>query len=140
MVSNMKKNIITDVIKANGSNPITKDKFIGIVVMLTLSRDFFSKNTSVSSFINEVFGLNFLNYAVRSRTLMCAKVSRHINDLCEDELKKSIYKMKEVIMCNAENFNIEIDEVSTKPKTHKKKNAFNNMNKWMNDPDKEYLK
>lgn len=133
----MKKNIITDIIKADENNPITKDKFIGIVVMLTLSRDFFSSNTSVSSFLNEVFGLHFLNYAVRSRTLMCAKTSRHINDLSEGELEKSIYKMKAVIMCHTEKFNIEKNEIIAKPKMHKKKSAFDNMNKWMSVPDKK---
>lgn len=133
----MKKNIITDIIKANENNPITKDKFIGIVVMLTLSRDFFNSNTSVSSFLNEVFGLHFLNYAVRSRTLMCAKTSRYINDLSEGELEKSIYKMKKVIMCHTDKFNIEKNEIIAKQKMHKKKSAFDNMNKWMSDPDKK---
>ncbi|EKN6227961.1 hypothetical protein DVP38_13035, partial [Yersinia enterocolitica] len=73
-----------------------KEHMIGLVIMLILSREIFNTNLEVSNFISNIFGIKFPNYAIRSRTLMSAKLARHINELDEKEIESDYRKLSVV--------------------------------------------
>ncbi len=58
------------------NNTSSKEHVIGFFVCVILNRDLFKSNEQVSRFLNLVLNLSLLPYAVRSRTIMCAKASR----------------------------------------------------------------
>ncbi|HEA1230510.1 TPA: hypothetical protein RVE06_004466, partial [Escherichia coli] len=59
----MNKQLIKALNKANNM-PMTKENFLGLVIMLILSKEVFRSNFDVSKFINKTFKISFLNYAV----------------------------------------------------------------------------
>ncbi|EKN4847062.1 hypothetical protein ACONXG_000577 [Yersinia enterocolitica] len=65
---------------------VTKEAAIGFFIGLILDKDLFKLNQNVSAFSEDVFRIHFLPYAVRSRTLMCAKICRHLIDKDQKEL------------------------------------------------------
>ncbi|MFE8152949.1 hypothetical protein RBA63_13855 [Brenneria goodwinii] len=104
----------------------SKDSFLGLTIMLIFSKELFPTNKTVSEFIYRIFDLEFLNYALRSRTLMVAKLARKINDMNEDELKKRY----DALLFDLRS-TIELTEgIDVKRSNTKKKNAINNLNKW----------
>lgn len=105
---------------------LTKDNILGMTIMLVLSKEFLPTNKHVSEFIKQIFGITFLNYAVRSRTLMVAKLARKINDMDEDELKAVVPLL--VVMAR-ESLISEEEELIIR--SNKKKNAIKNLNKWI---------
>ncbi|MGP0152634.1 hypothetical protein [Pantoea ananatis] len=107
---------------------LTKDSILGITIMLVLSKDFLPTNKHAAEFIKQIFGINFLDYAVRSRTLMVAKLARKINDMDESELRSVISLL--VIMAR-EHLTSEEEVEDLKKVKNKKKNAIKNLSKWI---------
>lgn len=72
---------------------IPKYKIIGIVSVLLLSKQIFSKNADIEEFLNDVFGLKFKAYLYRTRTMIVARVTKEIIALeKDDEYKNKLYK------------------------------------------------
>ncbi len=115
--------------------PIAKENFLGLVIMMVLSKDVFSSNFAVSEFINKTFRISFLNYIVRSRTLMCAKLCRHINGLSENDMK--ITYMDFLNNINTLTIDTNGDNKPTSKSTSKNKHAIRNLNIWFNANKKD---
>ncbi|MGR1227230.1 hypothetical protein [Escherichia coli] len=130
----MNKQLIKALNKANNM-PLTKENFLGLVIMLILSKEVFRSNFDVSKFINKTFKISFLNYAVRSRTLMCAKICRHINELSENDIKMAYTHFLNNINTLDIIFN-DANKTRQKP-TSKSKHAIRNLNIWINANKKE---
>lgn len=115
--------------------PMPKENMIGLVVMLVYSKDVFRTNIDVSIFLKKVFDISFLTYAIRSRTLMCAKICRHINNLNEDQFKQALFQFLATLS------QIRDDDLYLSDKDYKSniksKNAYNNMHKWLTGNKKE---
>ncbi len=105
----------------------SKDSFLGLVILLLLSKDFFPTNKHAAEFANKHFNVEFLNYVLRSRTLMSAKLSRIIVNMTDDELKKChaflLFELRSDIG--------KLEDIDIKKYNRKKKNAINNLNKWI---------
>ncbi|EFH9337091.1 TPA: hypothetical protein L6753_004522 [Escherichia coli] len=130
----MNKQLIKALNKANNM-PMTKENFLGLVIMLILSKEVFRSNFDVSKFINKTFKISFLNYVVRSRTLMCAKICKHINELSENDIKMAYTHFLNNINTLDIIFN---DAIKTSQKsTSKSKHAIRNLNIWINANKKE---
>ncbi|EIM6185163.1 hypothetical protein LNN10_005145 [Escherichia coli] len=130
----MNKQLIKALNKANNM-PMTKENFLGLVIMLILSKEVFRSNFDVSKFINKTFKISFLNYDVRSRTLMCAKICRHINELSENDIKMAYTHFLNNINTLDIIFN-DANKTSQKS-TSKSKHAIRNLNIWINANKKE---
>ncbi|HGM5293818.1 TPA: hypothetical protein ACKP0P_000348 [Serratia marcescens] len=121
----MDKNLKKSLNKAYHS-PYSKDSFLGLTIMLLFSKEFLPTNKHAADFVKKYFKVEFLSYAIRSRTLMSAKLSRIILDMTDDELKKC-----HAFLILTLKYDIEIfEEVDIKKSNSKKKNAINNLNKW----------
>ena len=59
---------------------VTKEAAIGFFVCLIFDKELFKTNQDLRNFAETVFNINFLPYAARSRTLMCAKICRFFNE------------------------------------------------------------
>lgn len=92
-----------------------KHKAIGILNSLILSKKIFKKNTQVSLFLETYFNIHLSKYMLGSRTLICGKISRHINDIDEyDELITLLNSLYKVLykLSNEENlFDKDINDV-----------------------------
>lgn len=106
---------------------LTKDNILGMTIMLVLSKEFLPTNKHVSEFIKQIFGITFLDYAVRSRTLMVAKLARKINGMDEDELRAVV----PLLVGMARESLISEEEEELNIRSNKKKNAIKNLNKWI---------
>ncbi|CAI1523037.1 hypothetical protein [Serratia fonticola] len=106
---------------------IAKESFLGLVVTLMLSKEIFKNNSDVASYAKEVFNIHFLPYAVRSRTLMVAKLCRVIINYNEITVKKISIKTYQYIN---EHFVIEDENRIISSKNYKT-NALDNMDKWI---------
>ncbi len=123
-------NQLTKAINKANHMPMIKENFLGLVIMLILSKDIFSSNIAVSEFITKTFKISFLNYAIRSRTLMCAKICRHINELDDATLKLAYVQfIQNVSLLDVETTNAPTSNQKTNSKG---KHAIRNLNKWIN--------
>lgn len=104
----------------------SKDSFLGLAIMLLFSREFLPTNKHAADFVKKYFKVEFLSYAIRSRTLMSAKLSRIIIDMTDDELKKCHTFLLFTLRSDIET----LEEVGIKKSNSKKKHAINNLNKW----------
>lgn len=130
----MNKQLIRALNKANNM-PMTKENFLGLVIMLILSKDVFRTNLDVGEFINKTFKISFLNYVIRSRTLMCAKICRHINELDDNDVKLAHAHFLNNINTLDISFN-DANKASQKISS-KNKHAIRNLNIWINAIKKE---
>lgn len=121
MDNNLKKSIN----KAYHSS-YSKDSFLGLTIMLLFSKEFLPTNKHAADFANRHFKVEFLNYAIRSRTLMSAKLSRIIINMTDDELRKCHTSLLFTLRSDIEN----LEEIDIKKSNSKKKHAINNLNKW----------
>lgn len=80
-----------EVIKALVNKRISsKEEFIGLLTIAIYSKEIFVKNEDAGKFVKEIFDLNFLEYVVRSRTLLCARLSRRLVKMDKKEMKKCV--------------------------------------------------
>ena len=121
----MDKNLKKSINKAYHS-AYSKDSFLGLVIMLLFSKEFLPTNKNAADFVSRYFKVEFLNYAIRSRTLMSAKLSRIIINMSDDELKKCHAFLLLTLRSDTEI----LEDVDNKKTNSKKKHAINNLNKW----------
>lgn len=105
---------------------ISKETFLGVIVLLFMNKSIFVKNAYVSDFIKKIFEVEIPYYATKSRTLMIAKICRVIIGLDE---KKLILSHKATLSFLNEMLDADVDRNIYNKK--KSKNALSNMNKWM---------
>lgn len=121
---------INDILKQFKTKRFSKENFIGLIVCILLNKDIFSYNHEVSKFIKLSFDLQLPLYAVRSRTLMVAKICRHLVNFNEkeiDRLNNKIYT--NLTLALAEKFNL--SNYSDDKSKNIKNDALSNMNKWI---------
>lgn len=108
----------------------SKEYVIGFLISTILHKNLFSTNEQVSRFIELVFGLTLLPYAVRSRTIMCAKISRILVSCDGKQVseygEKSANYIIEAIKSIDNNHSLEI-----KKKRKSTKNATTNLDLWV---------
>lgn len=78
------------------NNKIPLYKTIGIFSVLLLSKEIFPCDAMIKRFLMEVLGLSYKEYVFRSRTLLCAQVTRDlINGKVVKDYKRKLYKFLE---------------------------------------------
>lgn len=105
---------------------VAKENFIGIISMIVLSSELFKKNSDVADYVEHTFDIHLLPYAVRSRTIIIAKLCRFLVKITDAESKKLSIKTYNYI---ASNFEIENDKILLSK--NKNSNALTNMEKWI---------
>ncbi|HCT8723776.1 TPA: hypothetical protein OUA76_000418, partial [Proteus mirabilis] len=81
---------------------IAKENLIGIIIMLLLSKNLFKRNIDVAEYVENTFGIELLPYAVRSRTIIIAKLCRTLVNITDLEAKKISIKTYGYITSNFE--------------------------------------
>lgn len=116
------------------------EEFIGYLPFIILSKEVFTKNTDITTFIEENFHIFFKQYVYSSRTLLLAKLIRYIFELPEEEQKTVIQlfcKLLKNILYEKESINNPkaIEKAIEEPKKKKtKKNDGNNaLENWLNN-------
>lgn len=105
--------------------------FIGVTAKILLSKQIFNKNIELTIFIKEIFDISFLPYVIKSRTLIMARVIKHINQLDNKEITTLTTKMRDyLIKLEIENSD-NIKEKKEKVVKNKKNNALDFMDKWI---------
>ena len=67
------------------NSKVPRYKMIGIMSELLLDKDVFKKNSDIVIFLQDVLGLKFKDYVIKSRTLIMAKTGRIVHNLDEKE-------------------------------------------------------
>lgn len=73
----------------------SREGFIGLITLVIYSREIFVKNEDAAKFVKTVFGLSFLDYVIKSRTLLCARLTRNLVSMSDKDIKESVYKASE---------------------------------------------
>lgn len=108
--------------------------FVGVTAKILLSKQIFKKNIDLSIFIQEIFDISFLNYVIRSRTLILARVIKHINQLNDKETTKLAIKMHNYLIkqgISDTNKEKEKEKEKEKKVKNKKNNTLDFMDKWI---------
>ncbi|UQD53506.1 hypothetical protein C0971_16880 [Bacillus methanolicus] len=79
-----------------------KANFIGTISQLILQRKIFKRNSDISYFIEEVFKTEFLDYVMKSRTLLISRLIRIVNSANKKEFSEIIARFNNYII-NAKN-------------------------------------
>lgn len=98
--------------------------FIGLNTLLIFSKELFRKNSEIEDFLQSVYGIKFLPYVFRSRTIVVAKLSRLIKDFDEKQIVKHLKKISLY-------FEME-SSATTDRKKPKNENANEKLDKWWN--------
>lgn len=123
--SNDNKQIINQRLDQSKNNLID---LLGILVAIIVGKEYFKRNSEVGLFIEEILGVTFPEYVIRSRTLMAARACRLVINYEEKETEKIIYKinlkLKEIMS--------EEEKSTVSPiKKNKKKNENDKLEKWL---------
>jgi hypothetical protein len=104
--------------------------FMGVMAELLLSKELFKRNDDLKVFIQEIFGIQPLEYLFKSRTLLLSRIIRIIESAEKDQLKKYIQSVYNYIDINAVTVgNSEI--VTNKITTKKGKNStIDTIDRW----------
>ena len=79
-------------------NDVNKVELMGIMGILIISKDLIRKNIDVGNFVEDVMGVNFPEYVIKSRTLISARVNRILVDIEDDaEIRKIRKKVLEYL-------------------------------------------
>ncbi|HCT3284840.1 TPA: hypothetical protein RG697_003419 [Morganella morganii] len=105
---------------------VAKENFIGIINILVLSNELFKRNADVADYVRQTFDIKLLPYAVRSRTIIIAKLCRVLVQITDMESRKLSKKTYDYI---ASNFEIDNNKISLTK--NKNSNALANMEKWI---------
>lgn len=65
-----------------------KHVLLGVSSSIILSKEIFPKNDDLKIFLKETYNLEFRDYVFKSRTLIVARVIRHINKLESNDTEK----------------------------------------------------
>lgn len=117
-------NIKEVLIKLENRN-LEHSEFIGIVYCIIHSKEIFQRNKDIDPFLEEVFGFKYLQYILNSRTLMSARVAKHVLNLEEEGIKEIRKNLIEYLK------KIKNDSNETNKNKTKKKNANDKLNIWL---------
>ena len=95
--------------------------YIGIVCLILYSKDFFASNNEIKKFLEEVFDIVYLEYVMKSRSLIVARTTRYILGLEVKEINRSKVNLIRYI----ENLR------GLKHKKNKKLNENDKLNIWL---------
>lgn len=84
---------------------IYKYKLIGIVSALLLSKDVFKHNADIGEFLINVFGIEFKEYVMRSRTMVVARISKELFFI--EDTKDCISRLTDFIIDKAKDMSNE---------------------------------
>lgn len=113
--------------------PLSKEEFIGLITIVIYSKDIFVKNEDVANFVKNIFGLSFLDYVIKSRTLLCARLARNLVSMNDAEIKNATSKV--TLYFKTKEFIIQSDEDLSKNKkvlSTQKHNANRDVSTWIN--------
>lgn len=74
------------------SKDIPVYQMMGIVSELVLSKTVFKKNNDISDFIKKIFGIEFKDYVMKSRTMILARTVRLIST--SSDIEYQVYRKK----------------------------------------------
>lgn len=86
---NKNERIDHNLINKKLNNKVDNIDFSGIVSYMIFSQQIFPKNKDISIFLRETFEISYLDYVMRSRCLIVARITRQIMNLSENELQKA---------------------------------------------------
>lgn len=127
MKSDHNKDFVIVIEKLNNTN-IDKINLMGIVSYTLFSREIFPKNKDIIKFLEEVLGLSYLDYVIKSRSLISARVLKHIVAIEEQELRLIIQKIKKYLMGLLPEEDIYYNRNNNR---NKKKNANDKLGTWL---------
>ncbi len=105
--------------------------FMGVVSYAIYSKEVFPKNKGIVEFLDTVFGLKYLDYVIKSRSLITARVTRHILSLEDDELRKSVQNIVNYITSMYPEVETKKESSRNNNKSAKKKNANEKLGTWL---------
>jgi hypothetical protein len=107
-----------------------KISFMGAVSQVVLSKQFFKNNSDITPFLKEVFDIEFLEYVMKSRTLILSRLLRVIDSYEEKKLNEVIKKYKTYINHLSTSTNPEKTKV-VQNNTYKKSDDFGDtLSRW----------
>lgn len=106
----------------------SKQELIGLITIALYSKEIFPKNSDAHIFINEVFNISYLDYVVRSRTLLCARLSRSLVAMDENKLEKIAKKLSTFFSIN---YSISKENQVVNTNKGYKGNANQDVDKWI---------
>lgn len=111
----------------------SKEEFIGIIATAIYSRDVFVKNDDAAKFIRIVFGLSFLDYVIKSRTLLCARLTRNLVSMSDKDLYDTAHKVSDYFKTDRYiiDYNIKLHTFNKINKKNKN-NASRDVGTWIN--------
>lgn len=102
---------------------LDKAELVGLVSLLIYSKDIFNSNKDIGPFIELLFGYNYPDYIMKSRTLIVAKSSRHMNSMDSDSLS-NIHKKISIYL------NVKTSTNEQNKSTNNKK-SYDKLNTWL---------
>ena len=111
-------------------NDVNKVELMGIMGILIISKDLIRKNIDVGNFVEDVMGVNFPEYVIKSRTLISARVNRILVDVEDDAEIRKIRKKVLEYLDDTENEKLP-DELEKTTKKVKKENENDKLKKWL---------
>lgn len=100
---------------------------LGLYGYIMFCKDLFKKNEELNLFIKDIFGLEFPQYIVKSRTLMAARVNKYIYYMKQNELKDLLINTKKYFNENGIN-DLENNKIKEK---RKNKNENDKLDAWL---------
>jgi len=115
------------ILKRVETSYISKEELIGLTISMMLSKDIFKTNKDVSDFASQEINLDFLEYAIKSRTLMIARTARKISEFDDKDQKKLVSSIRNYCFNH-----MILEDKHQKNHTEKSKNNANkSMEKWI---------
>lgn len=118
------------VIEKLNSNKIDYISFMGIASYIIYSKEIFPRNKDIVNFLKAVFGLSYLDYVIKSRSLIAARITRHILEKDKDELSLLVQELKKYIEGISPDDSIGGSD-KKKNKSSKRKNANEKLDTWL---------
>ncbi|WP_117017118.1 hypothetical protein [Aeribacillus pallidus] len=84
-------------IEPNHDLILDKALLIGSISQLILQKKIYKRNNDISDLIKEVFETEFLDYVMKSRTLLVSRIIRIIDSSDEQEFYKILNKFNEYV-------------------------------------------
>ncbi len=129
-MENNKYNDYEVVIEKLNSNKIDYISFMGIASYIIYSKEIFPKNKDIVIFLKTVFGLSYLDYVIKSRSLIAARITRHILEKDKDELSLLVQELIKYIECISPDDSTSGSD-KKRNKSSKRKNANEKLDTWL---------
>lgn len=112
---------INAVIEKLKSPSLELSELIGVLCCIIHSKEIFKHNKDIVPFLGQVFNISYLQYILNSRTLISARLTKHVLNVDEKELNEIQNKLIKYIQKSK----------SEVLHTGKKKNANDKLNIWL---------